>query len=176
MNFPRVLMLNASYMPLAVVSWSKAISLIFQGKAISVMDTKEEVRSPSQTFKIPSIIQLKTNVFFMKSRVRLCKRTILERDGYTCQYCYKEFSAKHLNLDHVIPASKGGKRTWTNMVTSCIPCNSKKADRTPEQAKMNLLRKPDAPFWTVYDHIAAKSNHIPEEWAEMFPVLRAKSK
>ena len=70
---------------------------------------------------------------------------IFERDDFTCQFCGRRLSRKQLNLDHVFPESRGGKKTWTNLVTSCIRCNTKKGDRTPQEAGMHLIRRPMAP-------------------------------
>lgn len=173
MNYPSVLMLNSSFLPLAVVTWSKALALIWQGKAVSVHDTEVIVRSPSQEFFVPSVIQMKTSEFFSRSRVRLCKTTVLQRDDFTCQYCYKKFHPKKLNLDHVLPVSRGGKKSWTNIVTSCIPCNTRKANRTPKEAGLELFQKPEPPFWTVFDHVLSKARgRVPEEWTLFVPQLK----
>ena len=70
---------------------------------------------------------------------------IFERDRFTCQYCSRVFPRKQLNLDHVFPESRGGKKTWTNLVACCIKCNTAKGDRTPREAGMHLIRRPTAP-------------------------------
>lgn len=71
--------------------------------------------------------------------------SIFERDKHTCQYCGRTLSRKELNLDHIIPESRGGPSSWTNLVTSCIHCNTTKADRLPHEAGMRLLRRPTTP-------------------------------
>ena len=70
---------------------------------------------------------------------------IFERDAFTCQFCGRVFPRKQLNLDHVFPESRGGKKTWTNLVTACVKCNTAKGDRTPQEAGMHLIRRPVAP-------------------------------
>jgi 5-methylcytosine-specific restriction endonuclease McrA len=60
----------------------------------------------------------------------------MKRDKFRCVYCG---SQRHLTIDHVIPKSKGGQNTWSNMVTCCSKCNSKKGDRTPEEAGLKSV-------------------------------------
>lgn len=83
------------------------------------------------------------NVIMRKARV--ARKNIYERDNYTCAYCGRKFEEKNLNVDHVVPKHQGGKWCWENVVCSCIKCNNKKSNRTPEQAGMPLLVKPYAP-------------------------------
>ncbi|MEL6556363.1 MAG: HNH endonuclease [Cyanobacteria bacterium J06621_11] len=105
------------------------------------------MRSPSTTLNIPEHIRLKTGG---KERIwkipPVNRREVLRRDAHTCQYCG---SKKRLTLDHVLPQSKGGQHSWDNVVAACAPCNSFKADRTPELANMPLRRKPKAPIHPV---------------------------
>lgn len=98
---------------------------------------------------VPEVIVLHRKGRRRSLDVKFSRRNVFLRDKHRCQYCYKQFSNKELNLDHVIPKSRGGKTTWENIVLSCIPCNQKKADRTPEEAKMNLLNRPKKPHWTA---------------------------
>ena len=78
-------------------------------------------------------------------RVRFTRRTIYARDNRTCQYCGQQFASVDLNLDHVLPRSRGGASTWENVVCSCIRCNTRKAARTPGEAGMKLIRQPVRP-------------------------------
>jgi len=93
---------------------------------------------------IPKIVRLLAFGEFKRPKVKFNRRNIYARDKNTCQYCGKRFSTKDLNLDHVLPRSLGGQSCWTNIVCSCIKCNTKKANRTPEQAGMKLIRPPKA--------------------------------
>lgn len=160
----RVLTLNASYMPLALVDWMRAICLIFQDKAEVVAEGSRTVSSPSKEMKVPAIIRLKSAVYPTKRRVRLSRKNVLLRDGHTCQYCRQTFSKHQMNLDHVQPRSRGGQTRWTNIVASCIPCNTKKGDRTPAEAGMQLLKEPVPPNWTLAQEIAHSIQDIPEAW------------
>ena len=83
-----------------------------------------------------------------KTKVRFSRHNIYMRDGNTCQYCAQELPRSELNLDHVVPRAQGGRTTWENVVCCCIDCNLTKAARTPEQAKMKLLKGPVRPRWT----------------------------
>ena len=64
------------------------------------------------------------------------------------QYCGKRFRRAELNLDHVVPRSRGGGTNWENVVCSCIACNLRKGGRTPDEAGMRLLHAPARPRWT----------------------------
>lgn len=160
----RVLMLNSSYMPLALIDWMRAICLIVQEKAESVVEGDATVSSPSTSMNIPAIIRLNTSVYPTKRRVRLSRKNVLLRDGHTCQYCKQAFSKHMMNLDHVMPRSRGGQTRWTNIVASCIDCNTRKGNRTPEEAGMKLLREPVPPNWTLAQEIAHSIQDIPEAW------------
>ena len=85
-----------------------------------------------------------------KKEVKFTRHNIFERDHNTCQYCGKVFDRKDLNLDHVIPRDRGGPTTWENIVCSCIKCNTQKANRTPQEAGMHLIRKPKRPKWRPF--------------------------
>lgn len=103
------------------------------------------VRSPSVSLIVPRVIRLLTYNEVPKKQVRLSRKNIYERDNYTCQYCGEKPRTKDLNIDHVIPRSKGGRNTWENLVCSCVKCNSKKADHTLQESGMKLLKKPVEP-------------------------------
>ena len=96
---------------------------------------------------MPEVILLRTFNGFFRHEVRFSRRNIFERDKQTCQYCGKYFGKPDLTLDHVIPRSKGGRDTWENLVLACVRCNVRKANRTPEEAGMPLLRRPAKPTW-----------------------------
>jgi 5-methylcytosine-specific restriction endonuclease McrA len=85
-----------------------------------------------------------------KRHVRFSRFNIFARDGNTCQYCHKKLPRTELNLDHVIPRSRGGMSTWENIVCSCHHCNRRKGGRTPDEAGMHLFRRPRRPEWTPF--------------------------
>jgi 5-methylcytosine-specific restriction endonuclease McrA len=144
----RALVLNASYEPLRIISWQKALLMWFQEKVEILEYHSAFVRSVSDSFKLPSVLRLKSYVKPKRiDGVRFCRENVYIRDNYTCQYCHTKFNYKELTIDHVVPASQGGPKTWTNVVTACRSCNQVKANRTPEKARMPLQKPPRAPNW-----------------------------
>ena len=148
----KTLKLDATYRPVAVVDCLEALVLCIVGKATAVEEYEEKISSPSVTFKIPSVIVLKTIVKYFNSGFAASRTNVIWRDNNTCQYCNKKFLSSDLTLDHVIPKSRGGANTWTNLVASCKKCNQKKANRTPEEAEMKLAKKPVKPSNSILRH------------------------
>ena len=93
-----------------------------------------KVHSPSKEFKVPSVIV--TRKYCKRvAKVRLTRMNLHLRDNFQCQYCNGHFHRHQLTLDHVLPRSKGGKSTWENLVSACVPCNTKKSNRTDIRPK-----------------------------------------
>ena len=163
----RSLLLNSSYEPMKIVSWQKAIILWFQGKVEIVEFHGIFARSVRHSYQIPSVMRLKT---YVRPRsygaVRFCRENVYIRDNFTCQYCGDRFSPKHLTLDHVVPASKAGPKSWTNVVAACRECNQKKANRTPEGARMPLLKQPTMPAWLPSVELNFKVAALPPGWLQ----------
>jgi 5-methylcytosine-specific restriction endonuclease McrA len=159
------LVLNASYEPLKIVGWQKAIILWFQGKVDVLEHHDAVVRSVRLTFRIPSIIRLRSYVQVRKSpAVRFSRENIYLRDGHRCQYCCHSFSPRDLTLDHVQPVSRGGRKEWTNIVTACRRCNQKKGNRSPHDAGMPLKSKPVVPQWLPQADLYVTASSTPESW------------
>ena len=97
--------------------------------------------------RVPEVIILKAFNGYLRYEVRFSRRNIFERDKNACQYCGKRIPKADLTLDHVVPRSRGGVDSWDNLVLACMPCNIRKANRTPEEAKMPLIRRPVKPTW-----------------------------
>jgi len=134
-----VLVLNASYEPLHVCAARRALTLIVKDAAHIQEHAGREVHAG---IMFPTVIRLKAYRKVPHRVQVLTRRSILVRDGYQCQYCGSTFSAMELTVDHVIPRSRGGLSTWENLVACCSADNRRKADRTPEEAGMPLLRRP----------------------------------
>ncbi len=100
--------------------------------------------------RLPHVILLRYYERVPAKEVKFNRQNLFERDDYCCQYCGKEYAPRDLNLDHVIPRMHGGRTSWENVVTSCIRCNARKANRLPHQAGMHLLRKPTKPKWRPF--------------------------
>ena len=150
----KTLKLDATYRPIGVVDCLEALVMCIVGKATAVEEYEEEISSPSITFKIPSVIVLKTVVKFISTGIRPSRNNILWRDKNQCQYCGVIESPRDMTIDHVIPRSRGGENTWYNIVTCCKRCNQKKGNRTPEEANMSLLNKPVKPRNSVLRQIS----------------------
>lgn len=113
--------------------------------------------------RVPRVVQLVTYDRMPRTTIRLTRRNIFLRDGYTCQYCARRGTPRDLNLDHVMPRSRGGPMTWENVVCSCRVCNLKKGGRTPPEANMRLLRRPIRPRWSPVLALAFSPGR-PAEW------------
>lgn len=138
-----VLVLNANFEPLNICNIHRALGLMLSGKASLVLNGRGEIRTISRSFPRPSIIRLEKMVHRPRPAVRLTKREILRRDGFTCQYC--GIQSPILTLDHIIPRRLGGEHSWMNLVAACPACNHRKGGRTLEQASMKLLSQPNEP-------------------------------
>lgn len=143
-----VLVLNQNYEAISICTVRRAFLLIFLKKA-ELIDTLEGeyIRSSLNLFEVPSIIRLKNYVKVPHRKVALSRVNIFRRDGESCVYCGTH---KDLTIDHVIPRSKGGIDSWENLVTACHSCNSKKGNRTPEEAGMTMLQKPFKPSYIFF--------------------------
>lgn len=103
------------------------------------------VRTTSSEIQVPRVIRLLDYDRLPRQTVKFNRRNIFARDNNQCQYCGKKFPTSELSLDHVVPRSQGGLSTWENIVCSCVSCNVKKGGRTPKQANLHLIRKPEKP-------------------------------
>lgn len=183
LNQNTVLVLNKGWQAIHAMSPAKAISMIYAGVATALeiqgedymiplkweewqkLEVKEGdpfVNTTKAKIKIPRVIILcKYDKVPIRSS-RLSSANIRKRDNDTCQYCGRHGSKRKLNMDHVIPRSRGGRTSWTNLATACVKCNSYKRDRTPEEAGMKLERKPEAPKPLPLTHFIQNHYDIPE--------------
>lgn len=145
----KVLVLNASYEPLNITSWRRAVVLLIKDKAEQLEHNGKYVYAD---FPLPSVIRLRQYVRVPYTEIALTRKNLLNRDGHRCQYC--GYGGDDLTLDHVIPRSRGGQDTWENMVVACVRCNVKKGNRTPKEANMLLLTKPHKPHSSLYFEVA----------------------
>ncbi len=146
----KVLLLNSENEPLNITSWRRAIVLLIKGKAEYIEKiTNIETYIKVGKYYIPRTIKLTYEMAIPELELPFSRENIFLRDENICQYCGREFPTKDLTLDHVFPKSRGGKTDWENIVCCCKNCNQFKADRTPEEAGMELLNDPCKPddFW-----------------------------
>mgnify|MGYP002141688288 CR=1 FL=1 len=171
------LVLNATFEPLHIVTWQRAIQLLFQGKVEVVEESDLEVRTVRLTIKVPAVLRLLSYIPLGKKKelVRFSRVNIFLRDQGRCQYCGNEFPKTHLTLDHVIPIVQGGKKSWENIVTACKPCNQAKGGRTPHQAGMQIIRKPKQPKWLPSANLQLSIARTPERWKIYLKMERQRS-
>jgi 5-methylcytosine-specific restriction endonuclease McrA len=162
----QTLLLNTTFEPIAVVSWKKAVTLVFLQKVevLSVYD--REVKSISRSVRLPAVIRLLRFVRNGRGGVKFSRRNVFLRDDFTCQYCGKRFDAKHLTCDHLIPRSRGGVTEWTNIVTSCICCNLRKGDKLPEEREMFPRRRPYRPTGYQLLLLGSEVKVLPDYWQD----------
>jgi len=137
-----VLVLNASYEPIKIVSARRAITLVMKGAALVEASSAYSIRTARLSIPVPSVVRLLAYRRMPRMNRSVSRRSIMLRDRHTCQYCLRLFAPKALTLDHVTPRSRGGASSWENLVAACYQCNNRKADRTPAEAGMMLGRKP----------------------------------
>lgn len=161
------LVLNRHFYAIQITDWKRAFSLLYSDQARVVDDeyrlydfaTWQElsremsshprgfVHTPGFRIAIPDVISLLAYDRLPPTQVKFTRRNIYEHYGNCCCYCGRPSSTENLNLDHIIPKSRGGRSDWANVVTACFPCNSRKANRLPAEAGMTLLVKPSRPRW-----------------------------
>lgn len=162
------LLLNATYQPLRVLHWKRAITLLWQEKVEVLEVHNQELHSVSFTIKLPSVVRLLKMIRIrdVHHTVKFSRANIFARDKHRCQYCGKKFRLSDLTFDHVLPISRGGKKAWENIVTACIKCNNKKSGRIPGEAGMRLIKKPVKPRWTPTMTITVGLRSLPDGWRD----------
>ena len=145
-----VLLLNATYEPLSIVSIRRAIVLLLKEKAEVLEATENLLRAQDVAIPVPLVIRM---VYYVRiphsTMLPLSRRTVMARDQYTCQYCGAAPVKADLTIDHVLPRSRGGVTEWENVVVACRSCNQKKGNRTPKEALMQIKRPPHRPRYVA---------------------------
>lgn len=151
------LILNIDYTPLNIIPWQKAMvwaarcdtSDSFPLRIIDYYDDDTVIGGNNKSYLIPAVMQTIKYFRIPAHYVNFSRKNLFIRDNFTCQYCGYQFSANQLTYDHVIPRSKWSYKepptSWTNVVTACQNCNRKKANKTPQQANMQMLSVPQIP-------------------------------
>ena len=155
-----VLVLNQDFTPLTICSVQRAFMLVFLEKAdlVKGVDDKQ-LRSITKSYPFPSVVRVKNYIHIPYRGVVLSRHNIIKRDGGKCQYCGTN---KDLTIDHVIPRSRGGKTIWTNLVTACKNCNSRKSDYSLEKIGMTLSKKPVKPSYITF--LRMNGGSVREDW------------
>ena len=161
----KVLVLNRAYLPVHITSVRRAMALLYQDIARAVDDQyrtfdfaswadlaaeEDAIGLVGRAIRVPRVILLVAYDRVPRRYVRFSRFNIFARDQNLCQYCGRQFPRSELNLDHVVPRSKGGKSVWKNVVCSCLRCNRLKGGHRPAEAGMRLIRQPFRPQWTPF--------------------------
>ena len=164
-----VLVLNRNYQPVNIINVRRALVMLYLGAARALdaeyqqfdfeswsalsAELENSIGTPHSRIRVPRIVVLQAYDRVPMGRIRFSRHNIFARDQHMCQYCGKAYPRHMLNLDHVVPRSRGGRTNWENIVTSCVKCNCRKGGRTPAEAGMLLLRQPKKPKYTELLHL-----------------------
>lgn len=163
----KVLLLSAAYEPIGVIDVVRSVSLVWRGRAqIVESDPSRVLHSQWATHEVPSIVRLVRYIDLRRKRRESKTRRfrIFVRDKFRCQYCAKKFEPFDLTLDHILPRSQDGPDEPENLATSCVPCNQRKGNRTPDEARMPLLATPSALRYGLDRAMLAHYSESRPEW------------
>jgi len=136
----------------------------FSWRTLPVREHDDGLSIVGGRLRVPRVLHLSRYERAPRFGIRLTRRNLLLRDGYRCQYCGREPGVRDLNVDHVLPRSRGGRDSWDNLVIACRPCNLRKGKHTPDEAMMRLLSAPVKPRWNAAAHIALTTRTPFPEW------------
>jgi 5-methylcytosine-specific restriction endonuclease McrA len=159
------LVLNRNWQPVGVAPVARALVMVWNDSAQVVgvddfrlftwadwaklvpRDDEPYVQAVRFRLRVPEVISLTHYDRVPTSVVTFSRRNLFKRDRFTCQYCGAQPGTEELTIDHLLPRSRGGTTSWENCVLACVTCNKRKADRTPEHARMTLRKRPARPVW-----------------------------
>jgi len=181
-----VLVLNRLFQAIQITTVRRAFCLLYKGevravdpdyttydwedwKDIPPQPNEEFLATPSFRVRIPRVVLLLHFDRLPRHEIRFTRKNIFFRDKNRCQYCGGRFSTTELNLDHVVPLSRGGKSVWENVVCCCVRCNSRKGGLLPNQAGMQLIRVPLRPRWHPFVKLSFSHSRY-ESWKNFLDV------
>jgi 5-methylcytosine-specific restriction endonuclease McrA len=164
MSNKKTLLLSASYEVIRFISFRKMIKLLVKDKIEIESSWDEVIYWDNGQIQHPAVVRLKNHVKRNYFNSNFSRKALVKRDKSRCQYCNTKLSVSQVTIDHVIPKAQGGITSFTNCVVSCQIDNNKKADKTPEQAGMTLLKRPTHPSFSAQHYISDNQNQ--EEWHE----------
>jgi 5-methylcytosine-specific restriction endonuclease McrA len=159
------LVLNRHWQPVNVATVARSLTMLWNESAhvvdpddfrlytwadwarLAPKDGEPFIRTVTFRMRVPEVVTLTRYDRVRESTVTFSRRNLFKRDHSSCQYCGARPGSAELTIDHVIPRSLGGTSTWENCVLACVACNARKANRTPDQAKMRLRKPPARPSW-----------------------------
>jgi hypothetical protein len=182
-----VLVVNRFFQPVQVTTARRAFLLLYGGSALAVDESGDLHDFPAWrtlpirdkddglpiiggSLRVPRVLHLRRYERMRRPTIRLTRKNLMLRDAHQCQYCGRRPPVRDLNIDHVLPRSRGGADSWENLVTACRSCNLRKGWRTPDEAKMLLMKSPSTPRWSTSTQILLGAPQPFEEWE---PFLKA---
>ena len=169
-----VLLLNATYEPLNVVSVRRAIVLLLKEKAEILEAAEQRIHAAEFSIPKPLVIRLVYYVRVPRTlKIPLTRRTLMVRDNYSCQYCGAQLSRSEMTMDHVVPKVRGGETTWDNVVCACKACNARKGAKSLKEANMQLRKKPARPEYVAVVLLSRSSTE--DVWDKYLPQSSAAS-
>lgn len=172
MDGARTLIVDISFRPHGIVSWMQAVCLLVSEKVDVLESYEATVSSPSLTLPVPAVVRLR-KACRPNGGIRFSRANVYMRDRFRCCYCGKKYRPRELTYDHVLPRSRGGRRTFENIVTSCWPCNSAKGGRTPREAGMRMHYQPTRPTELALQPILLDVSRVPPQWVPYLSSLQA---
>ena len=139
---------------------------MFLGKVEVLKEYEREIKGVSVNVRQPAVIRLLRLVKNNHVNVKFSRKNIFLRDNYTCQYCGKKSEPKSLTCDHIVPRSRGGTAEWTNIVTSCLPCNLKKGDKMPDEVGMHPRKRASRPNGFYMLMLLVGVGAMPDYWKD----------
>lgn len=166
-NHKKTLLLDSSYQVVSFISEKKALKLLFKENKVDIISNWSDVIVwGSGKIKHPSILRLKNHVKKNYFNSNFSRKALVKRDKSTCLYCCRKLTASQVTIDHVLPRAQGGVTSFTNCVVSCQTCNNKKADRTPEQANMILIKRPTHPSFSAHHYMGDEQDFWHSDWSD----------
>jgi 5-methylcytosine-specific restriction endonuclease McrA len=175
------LVLNSLYQAIQITSVRRAFVLLYKGEVfavdpefrtydwkdwcdVPVQPDDEFITTPCLRIKVPRVVLLRYFDRLPRQEVRFTRKNIYFRDKNRCQYCGRKFATRELNLDHVVPLSRGGRTSWDNVVCCCFSCNHRKGHHLPHEAGMRLIHPPAKPKWHPLLRLALAHGSTHEAW------------
>lgn len=162
----KTLLLDASYQVISFIPERKMFKLLFKDKCEVISNWDDIVFWGSGKVQHPAIMRLKKHVKKNYFNSSFSRKALIKRDKNTCQFCSRKLSPSQITVDHVLPRAQGGITSFVNCVVSCQDCNNKKADKTPEQAGMRLLKRPTHPSFSINAQVSEPQEFWHSSWED----------
>jgi 5-methylcytosine-specific restriction endonuclease McrA len=167
----KALVLNADGMPVSIISWKRAICLVMENR-VTQLEFYHNIHATDgkgRHHPVPAVVSLNKYIRRDYRRAPFCRKNVLLRDACICAYCCRKFLPADLTLDHVVPRSRwrsaNTPTSWENIVTCCIPCNRRKADKSCDEVAMFPRTRPTAPsYGELFVGLNPHRDRTPPEW------------